>query len=198
MNIIKKTRHWVWNLFVIMVVTLALGACANEHPTGKSMEHPTEQPVGKQPVEHPAKQPEEHPAKQPGEHPAKQEESKGEVSKPLTKADLAEAIETYVKNDAALHGGYFLVYDNQAQKSCILALEKVHKDRLSKVGLDEYFACADFKTPEGKVYDLDIFMKGTDKDHLEVMEIALHKEDGKERYTWYEQKGIWKKKPVDR
>ena len=39
-------------------------------------------------------------------------------------------------------------------------------------------------------------MKGPGKDKLEVTEVSIHKEGGKERYTWYEEGGIWKKKPV--
>ena len=77
-----------------------------------------------------------------------------------------------------------------------MTLDKVHRDRLSKVGKDTYFACADFRTPEGKIYDLDVFMKGPDKDNLTFSEFMVHKEAGKERYTWYEQGGVWKKKPV--
>ncbi len=72
----------------------------------------------------------------------------------------------------------------------------MHKDRLSRVGKEVYFACADFRTPAGKVYDLDIFMKGPAKDRLQVTEIAIHKEQGEPRYTWHEEGGIWKKKPV--
>ncbi|MFQ5875748.1 MAG: hypothetical protein ACE5JL_18375 [Dehalococcoidia bacterium] len=109
---------------------------------------------------------------------------------------MAEAIEAYVKKETTLKGGFFLVYDDVAKKPLVLSLEKVHKQRLSKVGEDLYFACADLKTPKDKLYDLDIFMKGADKDHLEVTEITIHKEAGKERYTWFEKGGIWKKEPV--
>ena len=89
-----------------------------------------------------------------------------------------------------------MVYDKDADKPLALVLEKVHKNRLSKVGPSVYFACADFKTPEGKVYDLDVFMNGWDKHHIKVSEITVHKESGKERYTWYEEDGLWKKKPL--
>ena len=89
-----------------------------------------------------------------------------------------------------------MVYDTVADEALVLTLKKVHKDRLSQVGPKVYFACADFKTPQDKVYDLDIFMKGTDKDRLQVTEITVHKEDNKARYTWFETGGVWKKKPV--
>ncbi len=137
----------------------------------------------------------EHPAEQPAEHPkaAKQEVKKAE---PVTKEELAKAIEEYVKKDARLKGGYFLVYDKVAKKALVLTLDKVHKKRLATLGHQKYFACADFRTPEGKVYDLDIFMKGPSKDQLKVKKITVHKEDGKARYTWYEEGGVWKMKPA--
>ncbi|KKK65894.1 hypothetical protein LCGC14_2969540, partial [marine sediment metagenome] len=92
--------------------------------------------------------------------------------------------------------GYFVAFDEKVGKELKLTLDKVHRKRLSKVGEDLYFACADFKTPGGRIYDLDVFMKGADKDNLTFSKFSIHKEAGKERYTWYEKDGIWKKKPV--
>lgn len=115
----------------------------------------------------------------------------------VTKDELADAIEAYVKEESESHGGYFVVFDEKVGKKLKLTLDKVHRKRLSKVGRKRYFACADFKTPEGKIYDLDVFMKGTNKDNLTFFKFSIHKEAGKERYTWYEKGGIWKKKVVD-
>ena len=114
----------------------------------------------------------------------------------ITKDELADTIEAYVKKESELHGGYFVVFDEKAGKELKLTLDKVHRKRLSKVGRNRYFACADFKTPEGKMYDLDVFMTGPDKDHLTFSKFMVHKEAGKERYTWYEQGGVWKTKKV--
>lgn len=113
----------------------------------------------------------------------------------VTKEELAVVITDYVDKDAQLKGGYFLVYDTVAGKALALSLLKVHKERLSKVGKETYFACADFETPEGKVYDLDVFMKGPNKDKLAVTQITVHKEDGEARYTWYKDGKIWKMRP---
>jgi len=60
---------------------------------------------------------------------------------------------------------------------------------------DTYFACADLKNADGHMYDLDVFMSGPDKDHLAVTEVSVHKKDGKERYTWAQKGGVWKKEP---
>ena len=113
----------------------------------------------------------------------------------VTKEELAVVITDYVDKESALKGGYFLVYDKIAEKALVLSLLKVHKERLSKVGKETYFACADFETPEGKVYDLDIFMKGPNKDELVVTQITVHKEDGEPRYTWYKDGKVWKMRP---
>lgn len=131
----------------------------------------------------------EHP-----EHPVEKPKIETVVAKDVSKEELAKSIEDYVKKDAKLKGGYFLVYDKKAKEALILELVLVHKDRLSKIAPNVYFACADFKTPKDNIYDLDIFMKGTEKGNLEVTEISVHKEAGKPRYTWYEEGGVWKKK----
>ena len=113
-----------------------------------------------------------------------------------TKDQLADAIEKYVADAAAKTEGVFKVVDKKTGETLELVLDKVHRKRLSKVADDKYFACADFTTKDGKVYDLDVFMVGPDKDSLEFSEFSIHKEDGVERYTWYEEDGIWKKKDI--
>ena len=75
-----------------------------------------------------------------------------------------------------------------------MTLTKIHKERLSNIGGDTYFACADFSASNGNIYDLDIFMTGKSIDDLVVTEINVHKENGKARYQWENQKGILLKK----
>jgi hypothetical protein len=132
--------------------------------------------------------------KQGQEHPT--EHPQGHQQSAVSKDDLADAIANYVKRESALKGGFFLVYDKDTNRTLALTLDRVHRERLAKVADGTYFACADFKTQEGKTYDLDIFMKGPSKDQLEVTEISIHKEDGKERYNWVETNGIWSKVPL--
>jgi hypothetical protein len=133
----------------------------------------------------------EHPTEHPSEHPEGEQKQAA-----ITKDELADAVEAYVRKESASHGGYFIAFDEKAGKELKLTLDKVHRKRLSKVGDGRYFACADFKTPEGKIYDLDVFMTGSDKDYLAFSKFMVHKEAGKERYTWYEERGIWKTKQV--
>lgn len=127
-----------------------------------------------------------------GEHPEHPES--GSVQP--TKDELADAVEKYVADQSAGTNGVFKVVDPKTGETLELVLDKVHRERLSKLAENEYFACADFTTKDGKVYDLDVFMVGPDKDSLEFSKFSVHKEDGMERYTWYEEGGIWKKKEV--
>ena len=108
----------------------------------------------------------------------------------ITLQNLARAIESFVEADINLRGA-FLVIDPSTNEVLKLNLEKVHKERLSHVGDDVYFACADFNADDGKVYDLDIFLRGKNTDALTVTEISVHKEDGQARYGWLEQDGVW-------
>ena len=153
----------------IFVFPLACTSGGAEHPT----KTPSEQPAAKN----------EHPAEHPSEH------DDGETEE-ITTDSLEKAIHDYVKADSELKGGFFLVYDTVDEEPLVLTIVKVHKDRLSQVSEGVYFFCADFKTPEGLVYDLDIFMKN-DGHGLDTTEIIVHKKDGVPRYGWVEKDGIW-------
>lgn len=174
-NQFTHSRIFMGLLLAFMLILFA-GVYAQEHP-----EHPTKEN-----------------AKQ--EHPAKGSETKAEhptsETQKITKESLAEAIENYVNREAGLKGGYFLFFDAQENKPLALKLDKVHKERLAKISDDTYFACADFKNIDGTMYDLDIFMKGHSLADLKVTQITLHKKAGIPRYTWYEEGGVWKQKPV--
>ena len=127
------------------------------------------------------------------EHPEHPSEQPNTVKKPkLTISELAIAIENYINNDLALKGGFY-VFDKNNNEILDLSLIKIHKERLSNIGGDTYFACADFKASNGKIYDLDVFMTGKSQINLDVTEINVHKENGKARYLWENQQGIWVK-----
>ena len=130
------------------------------------------------------------------EHPEHPTDKPKLESKGVTIPELADAITEYVKKDSALKGGFFFVYDPVDKAPLALTLDHVHTERLSRVGPNTYFACADFKATDGKIYDLDVFMQGPERESLQVTEVAVHKKAGIERYTWYEEGGVWKKKLV--
>ena len=127
-----------------------------------------------------------------GEHPTASITPQIVQGKEITLQNLARAIESFVEADINLRGA-FLVIDPSKNEVLKLMLDKVHKERLSHVGDDVYFACADFNADNGKIYDVDIFLYGTNTDNLTVTEISVHKEDGKARYSWQEENGIWVK-----
>ena len=129
----------------------------------------------------------EHP-----EHPTGSQKPAG-----LNKNQLADAIEAYIQKEAAANDGNFPITDEKTGEKLQMKLEKVHRERLARVGTDEYFACVDFKGSNGKMYDVDFFMKGTTKDNLTFSEFMIHKVEGKARYNWYEENGVWKRKPVE-
>ena len=122
------------------------------------------------------------------------ERGNGDGKIAITKDALADAIEGYVMEQAELGDGYFIVTDDITGEELKLTLDKVHRKRLARIGPDEYFACADFMATDGRVFDLDVFMKGTDKDNLEFSQFMVHKVEDKERYTWFEEEGVWKRK----
>lgn len=131
------------------------------------------------------KQP-EHPKK---EHP---EESK-EAAASFTADDLADAIEEYIREEEKKGGGAWKVADPEAGTTLELSLVRIHEDKLARTAPQTYFACVDARGKDGHMYDVDVFMKGPDAAHLEATEVSIHKKDGKERYTWREQGGVWKK-----
>ena len=128
----------------------------------------------------------EHPTEHPSEHPTTVKSPK------LTISQLAESIEQYIQQDVELKGGFF-VFDVKNDEILNLTLIKIHKERLSNIGDETYFACADFQASNGKVYDLDVFMKGKSQDNLVVTEINVHKESGVARYGWENRRGVWVK-----
>ncbi|MCI0695121.1 hypothetical protein L0337_24315 [candidate division KSB1 bacterium] len=160
-------------------------AYEKKHGTGSFAAIETKLPKPRK--EHPEHPGGEHPSEHPSEHPTAQ-------AKEVTKESLAEAITSYINKDAELKGGYFCTYDPEAKAVLVLTLDKVHQDKLAKVSEGVYFACCDFKATNGKMYDLDFFMKATDSG-LQVSEVTIHKESGKPRYGWVEKDGVWSKQP---
>jgi hypothetical protein len=178
----SKTRALACMLSIIgLLLFTAVGVFAQEHP-----EHPAKKDAAAK-KEHP-----EHPAKQDvakKEHP---EHPKAAMAAVVTKEMMAEAITGYINKDTDLKGGFFCCYDTKANAPLALKLDKVHQDKLAKVSEGLYFACSDFKATDGKMYDLDFFMKSTEHG-LQVSEVAIHKEAGKPRYGWVEKNGVWSK-----
>jgi hypothetical protein len=138
----------------------------------------------------------EHPNKKLGksEHPEHPKDAKFTSSATCTVQDLSEVAHKYVDREYKKNNGYFLVKDEKQNKTLELKLVKVHEEKLSTLGNDIYFVCADFEGKDGNIYDVDIFMKGRTKDDLVAIETNIHKQNSKPRYSWFEENGVWKKK----
>ncbi len=181
MKLLEKTTKVC--LAIIVSFSLSNNFTACSQTTEKKAEHP-EHPKGAEHPEHPKGT--EHP-----EHPEKAAAHK------LTVEELSYAVKKYVDEESAKNDGYFIVEDNTGKLR--LKLKKIHDDRLTSLSNTLHFVCADFSAPgagsaDGTVYDIDIFMEGTDKDNLKATEVKVHKKNGKPRYTWIEENGVWKTK----
>jgi hypothetical protein len=108
---------------------------------------------------------------------------------------LEEGIKTYVQAETARQGGVFPVSDPEQHTSLGLTLMTVHRERLSKLADERYFACADFKGRDGHTYDVDVFMR-RESTGLTPTDVIVHKQDGRPRFNWVEQNGIWSQVPV--
>ena len=97
--------------------------------------------------------------------------------------DIRAAMKNYVM-DKSMTTGAFDALDPETGKTRKLELLKVH-ERVGKTG-DYYYSCADFKDTEtGQMLDLDLDVQ--DKGgKLSVVDVRIHKLEGKERYTYDE------------
>ena len=166
-----------------IVVFLSNISIAAEHPG----EHPSA-PAKAEHKEHPdTTQTSEHPAHgiAPGEalkeHPGA--EHPGAV---LSAADVIKGIKLHISGVTKANNGVFAIRDEKEGKDLRLKLVKVHEDKVSYIKKDgAYFACTDFITKDGKaMYDLDFWMKKSDKGGLEVYQTKIHKKDGNPRFTY--------------
>ena len=116
-------------------------------------------------------------------------------AKEFSATDLENAIKADIAEKSKDTNGVFKLYDPELRKTWDLTLDRVHKDRLSKLSADTYFACVDMKDRSGKTVDVDFFLKSQDG-KLAMTDTTVHKVEGKPRYNWKEEGGFWKRIPV--
>jgi hypothetical protein len=124
----------------------------------------------------------------PQEHPQGKEHPKGE--KKVSIEDIDKAITEHIEKASKASGGKFEVKDDVLKKTWDLELVRVHKDRLQALADGRYFACVDFKAPDGTMVDVDFFMK-KEGDDLKVTDTTVHKVNGKARYNYQQKDGVW-------
>lgn len=140
--------------------------CAQEHPKPKQ-EHPQKEPPKK-----------EHPAKQPAAKP--------------TIEDLDAAIRQQIAEKSKATGGKFQVKDDVLKKTWSLELVRVHKDKLTQLSPDLYFACVDFRADDGTAVDVDFYMKNEDG-KFQLTDTTVHKVNGKARFMYRQKGDIWER-----
>ena len=136
-------------------------------------------------AEHPGPTSTERPKATPSRGASSESESDGRA--------LARAVREYIDAQANRDHGYFDLYDPVAGQKLRLTLVRVHEDRLAALGHGAYFACADFRSARGRLYDVDVVMRQTPAG-LEPTDTAVHKVDGRPRYYWVEERGQWTKR----
>ncbi len=110
--------------------------------------------------------------------------------------NFKKAVEDYVKTESASNDGYFLVHDDKQNKYLKLKYKKMMDEDLSALGNNQYFVCSDFEGADGNTYDVDIIMQGKTANTLKAVKKYVHKVNGKPRYKWVEENGVWKQKLV--
>jgi hypothetical protein len=135
----------------------------------------------------------DHPGPGGTDHPSAAPSPGASSDSGLSRQALAQAVRNYVDARAAKNHGYFEVYDPVARKQLHLSLVRVMNNHLSALGNGVYFACADFRSRTGRLYDIDVFMKQTPSG-LQAQDVAVHKVNGQPRYYWIENHGRWTKR----
>ncbi len=111
-----------------------------------------------------------------------------------TMSDVSDGLKRFISGYAAKSPDNKFHIPFQ-RKDLALDLIRVHDDRFSSLGSGKYFACVDMKGTDGKMYDIDFFMR-VQSGKLTVTETSVHKINGKPLYNWKEEKGVWKKVKV--
>lgn len=111
---------------------------------------------------------------------AGQEHGGKAISEPSS-ADIHGAMGDYIAEHVKQHGS-LEVYDDKANITRKLSLVRIH-ERVGKTG-SYYYSCADFRdTQTGEMLDLDLDVENKNG-KLQVVEVRIHKVDGKQRYTY--------------
>jgi len=95
--------------------------------------------------------------------------------------ELRDTIRTYIANQEKLQGAFGIV-DERTNSLRRLELVRVH-ERVGKTG-DYYYSCTDMKDVDS-ADELDLDFDIEDKaGELSVVDIRIHKDNGKARYTY--------------
>lgn len=124
----------------------------------------------------------EHGGKEHGGITTQEHSANAEVKAPSAD-DIRAEMKAYVDKKSQATGT-FNILDPETGKARSLKFERVH-ERVGKTG-DYYYSCADFTDADsGEKLDLDLDLEDTNG-KLAVVDVRIHKVNGKERYTYDE------------
>jgi len=164
-------------LFIICMLCYVPALFAGEHG-GKEHGGTTQEHGGK--TQEPGGATQEHGGKT-QEHGGKTQEHGGKTM-PEPSADAIKAAMGAHVAEKAKKTGTFEINDPVEKKTRFLTLQRIH-ERVGKTGA-YYYSCADFKdTKSGELLDLDLDVEHKDG-KLNVVDVRIHKVEGKPRYTY--------------
>jgi len=127
----------------------------------------------------------------PQEHPKQEHPKQGQpIAKPVSMATLEKAIKDQIAEKVKANGGKLPVRDEVLNKTWQLELVRVHTDKLTQLDDKTYFACVDFKAEDGRLVDVDFYMKN-DNGKLIPADTTVHKVDGKPRFNYEKKDNYW-------
>jgi hypothetical protein len=158
----RRIMGLIFALAVLVSASLTQLPCAAEHG---GHEHGGKEHAGK---EHGGK---EHGGKEHG----------GETTVKPSAKNIRQAMKDYAVARSAKTGA-FDIFDPVVRRKRRLSLVRIHR-RVGKTG-EYYYSCADFRDNDtGELLDLDLDVEDR-HGNLSVVDVRIHKLDGKERYTY--------------
>ncbi|MCH8904673.1 MAG: hypothetical protein IIA45_12255 [Bacteroidetes bacterium] len=120
----------------------------------------------------------------------------GSVNDAISFDDLKDAVMEHIEIESGRNEGYYRSTDPITIKKLDLTFQKFNDRRLLKTSEDMYFACVDFISTDGIIYDIDILMQLDDDLNLIPSSTYVHRRNGGLRYTWEYNGKYWQHKAL--
>ncbi|MEM7049203.1 MAG: hypothetical protein AAF604_06065 [Acidobacteriota bacterium] len=114
----------------------------------------------------------------------------------LSAEEGAAAVRKHIETQSAKHGSFW-VYDAVANESLRLSFKSLDQERFGLTESTTYFASAHMTDESGSPFIVDVFLRGTDPEKLEVLEVTIQERDGAARYDWQREDGLWSRSGQD-
>ncbi|MBT3586821.1 MAG: hypothetical protein HN509_18055 [Halobacteriovoraceae bacterium] len=121
---------------------------------------------------------------------------KGIVNTKWNQQSVERDLKKFVNREIKTRGR-FEVQDKIQNVLRNLELEKIHTQKILRTPDGTSFICADFKDKNGDKVDVDFFVTpGSDGAVADVKRVKVHKVNGKVRYSYLLEKGVWVEKTL--